>query len=271
MRWVGAIILFLVFVSCEKQTSWELSSNGAGKLVFEANISSEYKQQVVRVSKSAANAQSVPEGVSQALLTVRVGDSLFQFTESLTEPGVYYSNQAFAARKNVKTIFKATINGVSYEAADITPPNNNIQALRYSKNAENGLYKIDWVATMYNAQHTAMWEVQLDWSGVEGYQNKPVDSCRARVIAFTLSSLDVMQIYAPEKEDVYFPKGTLITEKKYSLSPAYTEFYRALLRETQWRGGYFDEAPGVIPTNVSNGAQGFVGSTNVISLSLIVE
>jgi hypothetical protein len=78
-----------------------------------------------------------------------------------------------------------------------------------------------------------------------------------------LPTLDVSQMFAPAMETVLFPKGTIITEKRYSLSTQHAAFIRALLAETNFQGGLFNSVPSNLPVNLSNNGIGFFGASAV--------
>ncbi|NTW34192.1 MAG: DUF4249 family protein [Bacteroidetes bacterium] len=127
---------------------------------------------------------------------------------------------------------------------------------------------------MFNAYapvRYAMWEILLDWSNVRDFQNQNPDSCKARLLYYSLPTIDVSQVLPPEIEKISFPLGTTITQKRYSLTSEHAEFIRALLYETNWEGGLFDSAHSNLPTNISKGAVGFFAVCSVTSVSLIVN
>ena len=74
-----------------------------------------------------------------------------------------------------------------------------------------------------------------------------------------------------EKETIFFPLGTKIIRKRYSLTDEHQVFLRSLLMETEWRGGIFDVQQGNVLTNVSKGGLGFFGACTVTTDSLIVK
>jgi hypothetical protein len=90
------------------------------------------------------------------------------------------------------------------------------------------------------------------------------------MLFYTLPTLDVSEIFAPEMEKILFPGGTIITERRYSLTPGHAEFIRELMLETNWTGGLFSLANSNVMTNLSDGAIGYFGACSVTSLSLTV-
>ena len=88
---------------------------------------------------------------------------------------------------------------------------------------------------------------------------------------YTLDVIDVNQIFAPDKEEIIFPKGAKFFRRKYSLSEKHQEFLRSLLSETDWRGGFFDVAQGNVKTNLSSGAVGFFAVSMVQTDITVVD
>ena len=143
--------------------------------------------------------------------------------------------------------------------------------LKYARNDENNLYYVDWVANAFSTGNAAMWELLIDWSMVPGYGNLDSLDTHARMLFYTLPTLDVSEVFAPMVQSVYFPAGTIITERRYSLTPQHAGFIREMLLETNWTGGLFTVAPANVSTNLSDGAFGYFGACAVTELSVIVS
>jgi hypothetical protein len=63
---------------------------------------------------------------------------------------------------------------------------------------------------------------------------------------------------------------TKIIRTKYAVSPAYREFLRSMLSETEWHGGIFDVQPAPVGTNLSDGAIGFFAVTTIVSDTIVI-
>jgi hypothetical protein len=81
----------------------------------------------------------------------------------------------------------------------------------------------------------------------------------------------VAEEFGPAKQEIWFPAGTTLIRKKYSLTKSHQEFIRSLLIETEWRGGLFDMEQGNVLTNFSHGTRGWFAACMVISDTNIVE
>jgi hypothetical protein len=136
---------------------------------------------------------------------------------------------------------------------------------------EKGLYYIDWVANAFGTGDASMWEVLVDWSGISGYEQADSTQTHARMLFYTLPTLDVSEIFAPRMEATLFPKGAVITERRYSLTPGYAAFVREMLLETNWTGGLFSVVAANAASNLSSGATGFFGVCSVYELSVVVK
>ena len=105
--------------------------------------------------------------------------------------------------------------------------------------------------------------MSVDWSSAPGYETENPELYKAKLYYYTLPTIDVNEVFAPNIEKVGFPSGTKITVRRYSLTDEHAAFLRALLLETTWSGGYFNTASANIPTNLSTGALGFFGACGV--------
>jgi hypothetical protein len=95
--------------------------------------------------------------------------------------------------------------------------------------------------------------------------------CEGLIVFYDLKTIDVQEGTKPPKEDFVIPAGATVVRRKYSVSPAYRSFLRAVMSETEWRGGAFDVERANPPTNLSNGAIGFFAVTTVAMDSTVVE
>jgi hypothetical protein len=133
------------------------------------------------------------------------------------------------------------------------------------------LRQIQWIAPAYNPDEMAMYQVDVDWSHLPGYD--PSDTLtRARLYRYTLNTIDVNYIIFPQdKEEVFFPVGSILIARKFSVNENYGNYLRALLSETEWQGSLFEEIRGNLPTNISNGGLGYFSACSVLADTLIVE
>ncbi len=268
MKNLAVLLLFFLLISCQKQTDWDLKTQAGDALVVEGIITSENKSQSIRISHTTSALDVNPLPVSGATVVVNDGDSVHVFTEQSSQSGVYNAN--FIGKEGSQFSLIINNQGKIYSAKSFMEPSVIFHPLTYSYNESKKLYQIDNVGASFNYTQNAMWEIWLDWSAVPGYENQNPANCKARLLYYTLPTLDVSEVLAPQMQQVYFPAGTIIVEKRYSINAEYAAFLRALLSETTWTGGMFDSNHANLPSNISSGALGFFAACGVSTLSMTV-
>lgn len=261
------IITFIVgfLIACEKKTDWQLKSENNNFIVVDGIITNENKEHLIKINYPVTQLNESPRPLSGATVLISDDDSTYTLVEKNAHTGEYYTDSSFFGQVNKNYTLLISFNNKIYTAKTYMVRGYNFQPLEYAKNANNNLYHLTWIASQYNAQKPAMWEILLDWSKANGYTNLNPDSCRARLLFYTLPTIDVSEIFAPEVENVSFPLGTIINQRRYSLNPEHAEFIRTLLLETTWHGGVFSALPSNVLTNLSEGAIGYFGACDVTS------
>ncbi len=268
LLFLTGLIFFLH--GCVKETPWMLQDELPGKLIVDAIITDEVKTHQVTLSYpvSALNQASVP--VTGAGVLISNEDSTWQMTEYPPNSGKYCTPASFFARMQKNYTLLISVSGKVYTAKATMINGSFFGELKYSMNKENNLYHVDWVANAFSTEKAAMWELLIDWSMVPGYEQLDSLENHARMLFYTLPTLDVSEVFAPMMEAVYFPEGSIITERRHSLTPQHAEFIREMLLETNWAGGLFTVASANVGTNLSEGAFGYFGACAVTELSVIV-
>jgi hypothetical protein len=271
MKLTYIIIGFCVLMtSCVKQAGWDVPGGASNLIAVDGILTSERKTQTIVINHpvNALNDTAVP--VSGATVIIHTADSTWNLYENPSGSGKYQTPSGFPALLN-KTYTLNIFEGSSvYSAKASMVPGTTFTQLTYVQDDKDTLYHIDYVASAFSSNKPAMWEVLLDWTKVPGYRNADTGKCKARLLFYTLPTLDVSEIFAPVVEQVTFPRGTRITERRYSLAPPHAEFVREMLLETSWQGGLFPTAAANVTTNLSAGAVGFFGVCAVNELSLQV-
>ncbi|MEA3477156.1 MAG: hypothetical protein U9R60_03185, partial [Bacteroidota bacterium] len=149
-------------------------------------------------------------------------------------------------------------------------PGSFFNPLVYKKNSDNDWYHVDYVASAFDTENSSKWEVLIDWTQVPGFEHADPDTCRARMLFYSLPTLDVNQIFAPEVEKISFPAGSIITQRRYSLTTEHASFVRDLLLESTWQGSLFPVANANAGSNLSEGGVGYFGVCDLKQLSFTV-
>jgi hypothetical protein len=265
------ILILAALAGCVKKTEWPLSGSVPGVIVVDGTLTDEVKKQSVRINYPVGNLNDTPVPVTGANVVINNEDSTWQLTEDPAGSGIYTTKDDFSAMpgKNYTLLIFYKENVYSAKASMI--PGAVFDPLHYVKDDGDDLYQIDFVASTFNTGSSAMWEVLLDWSKVPGYEHADSASCHKQMLFYTLPTLDVSEIFPPGMQEITFPAGTMIAERRYSLSADHAAFIRSLLLETNWQGGLFCSAPANVETNMSNGAVGFFGVCAVTEIVFTIS
>ncbi len=268
---ISCISVTFFLHSCIEKTDWEMKSENPNYIVVEGIITNRNIRHEIKISRAVLNLNENAQVVSGAIVGVYDGDTLIVFNEDTNTPGTYKPDSTFIGVINKVYTLGILYNNKTYTANAGMLPIVDFTPLTYKYNPDNKLNEIVHIASAFSSENPAMWEILIDWSHVPGYTGLPLEETKAIVYFYTLNTLDVNQIFAPVKENLYFPSGSEIIEKKYSLSPSHAEYIRSMLSETEWAGGLFDTNKGNVITNLSEGAVGFFGACSVISDTIIVQ
>jgi hypothetical protein len=262
--------LIFMLQGCVKETSWPLEGGLPRQIAVDAIITDEGKTQKVTLSYPVSELNQAPKPVTGAGVLISNEDSTWQLTESPASSGIYNTPSYFFAKPGKNYTLLISIDGQVYTAKTTMAVGSLFGEIQYARNGDNNLYYVDWVANAFSTENPAMWELLIDWSMVPGYEHLDSMNTHARMLFYTLPTLDVSEVFAPVMQSVLFPAGTNITERRYSLTPQHAEFVREMLLETNWTGGLFTVAPANVATNLSDGAFGYFGACAVTELSVIV-
>jgi hypothetical protein len=257
------LLVIMVVSACEVEYPWKLQSVETQTLVVDGILTNELKPQCIKLSLVNSGINMPYQPFSGATVNVSFDNYLYEFHESVTEPGAYYSNafQAVIGKSYALNIeVQSSVYTANASMAAITPLD------QISIVSDKNLYRYNFVK--YGSP--AMIEVYYNWSSDSAYSSSYGHS-QAQETFYVLNNVDVNKEFGPEKDTIFFPKGTTIIRKKYSLSEEHQTFLRSLLMETEWRGGIFDVQQGNVYTNISNGARGFFGACMVLSDTTVVK
>jgi hypothetical protein len=259
------ILFFLVLLSCEERTDWELDTKEVPLLVVDGTITNEKKPHRVVLTKPVTELNQKPAPVSGALVAITDGDSVYILTEDGRNPGTYYTEPEVQGVPGKTYYLYVKIGEEEFYGGDYMAPVQDLKPLSYHKIEGYELYELDYKESK---DASAMY-VYFDWSYLVDEAEK--ESARAFVHYYTLKSIDVNEIFKPTRERVFFPAGTIILRRKYSLSGAYQNFLRSLMMETEWKGGVFDVMPANVVSNIRGRAGGFFNASMVVSDTSLVK
>lgn len=255
-KWLIHIAFILILFGCEEETNWNIKAVKSTTIVVEGILTSENMQHSIKLTQTKLTLNENPAPISNAVIHLSDGEIVLGTTEYPPGSGIYYADQPFQALLNKIYYLHIEYENEIYIAADYMVPVTPLQELVLHNHWK---YSSFYGITIQESNIPSMIEYYLDWTHFERFDTLYDGTGKAKMLYFTLNTIDVAEIFKPEKENIYFPEGTQIIRKKYSLSPQHQEFVRSLLSETEWRGGYFDVLPGNTITNISNDALGYFG------------
>ena len=260
--------IILAGLSCTEKIDWELKYDQEPFLVVEGKITDEVKSHEVRLTRPEYEMNGSPEPVSGAVVEINDGREIHPLNEDPLRPGIYLTARDFAGE--VKKGYQLRIRYGNLRVTAVAfmravTPFQHMRPRRVQK--EPLLYEL----SISESDQPAIVRLEMDWSHLPGYDTLPEAETRALICHYTLGSVDVNRIFAPESEHVKFPPGTIVFREKESVSPAYEEFLRGMLSETDWRGGVFDVLPGNTRTNLSVGALGYFTAASVIRDTVVIN
>lgn len=257
------ILLILLVMGCEVKYPWKLQSDNTQAVVVNGILTNVLKAQTIKLSFVNPGINMPYNPVSGASVSVSDSSHLYQFNELASEPGSYYSTPFQAVvGKNYTLIIN--YESISYTATANAVPITALDPINIIKDKD--LYRYNFI----KSGDPAMLQVYYDWSSSPAYCESYGHS-QAQENYYVLNNVDVNNIFGPAKDTIFFPVGTKIIRRKYSLSKEHQDFIRTLLIETEWRGGIFDVQQGNVLTNISNGARGFFAACMVLTDTTVVK
>lgn len=259
------LILLSTLFSCRKEVDWPINAIENSNPVVQAMLTNETKSHEFILQYSVSNLNETPKAFSGATIKLFDGDSVYLFNESLSEPGHYNSKPNLAGIPGHQYQLTIFANGKEYTAEYTMTYGKIFSPIKYSQLNNSGWYSITDLPEIYNANDYAYYEIEIDWSHLSGFDTLPFNKTHASIKTYTLPSIDVNEILPVGLEDVQFPKGSIISTRRYSLSYEHALFYRALLIETSWNGGFFDTRSGNVIGNFNNDAMGYFSACSVVT------
>jgi hypothetical protein len=259
------IVIILFMFSCEKKIDVSIESQGTIRLVVEGMITNERKTHEVKLTLPVQSLNKTPLPVSGAIVAITDQENVFLLNEDPDLPGIYLTDDDVQGVFGKIYSLYIRIGEYEFSGSSYMVPVEPLQPLNIlSCPDEDDRYFVETreVGDPFMMELWFDWSFQTDCSGI---------NCKAKSVFYHLNTVDVNEIFKPDQEIVCFPAGTVIRRKKFSLNKNYLSHIRAIMNETNWRGGLFDVERGIIPTNMSAGAIGYFAAASVVSDSLMFQ
>ena len=260
-----SFLLVMTLIACEEKINVVLKSENTDLLVVEGILTNEKTTHLVKLSHAYQTINGTSQPASGAIITITDGNNVYPLTETPAGSGLYFTDSVIAV---VATSYRLTIQyqRKQYFAQDNSVPVEPMEALKYRRGKDTLFYTLTLNQSGTGANYIRH---GVSWKNTP-YCNA-ANACDGEIVFYDLKTIDVNEIFKPEKEEFDFPLGTTIIRKKYSISPSYRSFLRGALSETEWRGGIFDVERANAPTNLSAGAIGFFAVSTVVSDTTMVQ
>lgn len=239
----AAIMMFAA--SCVHEFQFQQGDVDKDVVVVEGYITNELQRHTIKITRLNSYNDTIVNNVSGAFVAVTSGTSTYFYHER--EDGVYESDESFVGVAGSVYFLHVEIDSgkvvLSAESTmlPVTPPDK----VTFAPTTDNNLV-ISHIAESFVSENPAKYVLQLSWADPQ--TNRPQN---AVIYYYSLTTVDISQLFAPKVSETAFPPGTQIVERKYSIDRAYENYLRSLLAETRWSGGYFDEAHGNLHTNIN--------------------
>jgi len=257
LRIIFYFLMMILLVSCEQETSYVFPQGDLPEIAVECVLTNELLKHEITVTELSSMINETPKPVDNANIIV--------FSENIRMPYSYNkSTQSYMPRDSFRAIFNTmyylqiTYAGNEYKAESkswYVSPVDTIELVK--SDIENAFH----IKDSYDSAEEAMWEFNIETPNGEKY----------KLYRYSFDNISSNQIFAPEKQKIYIPIGSLLAWKKYSLTEDYADYLRSLLSETEWNGGYFDVERGETITNLTEGAVGFFGTCSVLKGEFVVK
>jgi len=261
---IGCIWLF----ACEEKSDLLLKTSETDLIVVEGIVTNQKISHRIKFSHTYTSQNETPPPLTPDTVLITDGENVYSLTESPLGSGTFYTPpfRAVFGRAYFLVFF---YQGEQYTAVDSPPPGQPLSPLSYEQIDENATMSRQLILGDTTSTSSNFVEHEVNWENTSACS--PSDDCFSRLVYYDLKTIDVQEIYKPEKEELLFPAGSQIVRKKYSVSEPYEVYLRSLLSETEWRGGIFDIQRANVTTNLSEGAIGFFAASTVVIDTTIVE
>jgi hypothetical protein len=262
LRNILFFICICLLTGCEETVNLPLASEQTNHIVVTGIITNEKMTHLIKLTHPYQKQNQIAGPVSGALITLKEDNTVYDLTETPVGSGEYYTPEMRAATGKIYTL-TILYDGKEFTAQDSPVPVEPIAPISYYNKDTAYLLSFN-----KSGQDPNFIEHYISWASTP---ECTTSSCEGKLVFYDLKNVDVNDLYKPEKKDFAFPIGSTIIRKKYSVSPAYKNFLRSMLSETEWRGGVFDVQRADVPTNLSKGALGFFAVSTVVSDTTVVQ
>ncbi len=281
IKYISYTIVAIILASCTERMSIELDSVPP-KIVVYGSITTDTMAHKIRITQSADYfSNTAPQTISGATLSITDGVNVFPLTESLTEPGNYYTQpDVYGELGKTYTFTAENVTMVGDDEVYDLKAESAIPSL----DADYQTKYLDSINVLYNTQ----------WEGwyVNGWANEPEDQKNFYMFKVYIndvlytdslnnievtddklingSSTNGASLYFIEDPDTLKP-GYKVTLELSIIPEDYFRFISEIQTSSQPQIPLFSAPPANARTNLNNGAIGYFSAYALIRSSYIVK
>lgn len=273
---IGILLLFcgsciLLSGGCEEVVENTVTESIPPRLVVDAQFTDEPGAHFVRLTWSVPLHSNEPApAASRAMVTVSDGRHVYPFVENTPGSGIYYTEAAVKGEAGKTYTLLIAHEGKTYTATETMQEVTGLAPVEnYRPESPQSNFYL-WDVPNIHSVHAG---TSYEWHVILTPPTGGTLQKELEFVYYNFTGLETSALFQLNEmsQTLRFEKGTTLTQKKYSLSPHYYHFLKAMYTETDWRGGLYDASPANVPTNLSGGATGFFRVSAVTSLSQVIR
>lgn len=264
-----AIAVSIIASACVHEFPFRQGEVDQNTIVVDGYITNEYKRHTIQLTRLSSYEDTVRNMIKGAFIAVSSDDSTYYYKE--VSDGIYESvNKFVGVVGNVYFLHIELGDSIVLSAKSTMMPVIPPDKITFHKHSDS-MRSINYIAESFVSDHPAKYVIQLQWTDSTSHDRRI-----ANLYYYSLTTVDISQLFAPKVQETRFPKGTQLIERKYSIDKDYEIYLRSLLAETLWSGGYFDEAHGNLQTNIQcdrgrKKTAGYFSANTVYIDTMVVE
>lgn len=252
--------------SCEEFRPWDLEPEADIKLVVEAVLTDEFVHQEIKLSQSYSSLSGEAPTVTDAIVVVEANSVLYNFVPDPLEDGLYKSVDPFSVFDGLNYTLYIEWNEKEYAAVSELSSVAPMPDFTFYQKPNTDSLTLGDFSQIYNNSQQAMYEVDIDWSHLI-----PGEDSKAKLYYYTFNSVHITQLLLPTKEQIVFPRGSIVYVKKFGLNDDFAAYLRAMAIETEWSGNFFYGSSDNLPSNILSDAYGFFSTCAVLKDTLVAR
>ncbi|MCI4669457.1 MAG: DUF4249 family protein [Bacteroidia bacterium] len=266
LRYIILLLSCFLILSCEERIAWEIQSQPDDRLVVQAVLTDQFMIQSIYLSRTSGSLNGGFPYVEDAEVWVSTGGQRLDFFLDSSR-STYNSEVPFGIKDSQVYRLNIRWQGDTLRAESQLSKVLPVPEIKFDLVPNHdSLLALTKIGEIFDPTQDAMYEVNIDWSHL-------TDSgpAQARSYFYNFSTIHINEIIRPIREDLVFPKGSIVSIKKLGLNEDFAKFLQSMLIETEWNGNFYFSTSSNTPTNIQPDALGFFSTCAVLTDTLIAQ